>query len=266
MTAARDASSPTRRGPRLAADAATCYSRAVNTESTEGARPPHPIVTALPAFAVTGLDAALLALALGGLAALLAHPRALALLAVWLVGGVTLALLRPLRGHDAVAVEREAPYVLLVLFLIPLVTPPVAALDERLALWVLPGGATLRWAGVAISGAGLGVRIAAMAQLGARFSPRVALQRQHVLETHGLYAHLRHPGYAGAWLASLGGGLAFGSGLSLPLVAIMGWLLWNRAGREESMLERHFGDEYRGYRARTGRFVPRLVPSRAPRA
>jgi len=238
----------------------------VKTETTGGAGRPHPAVTVLLALTVTALDAALLAFALGGIAALLAHHRALALLALWAVGGVTLALLRPVRGHHAVEVERESPFVMLALFLIPLATPPAAALGERLALWALPGGALLRWAGVALSGAGLALRIAAMAQLGPRFSPRVALQRQHALETRGLYARIRHPGYAGAWLAALGGALAFGSALALPLVAAMGLLLWDRAAREESMLERHFGDEYRSYRGRTGRFVPPLVPARPPPA
>ena len=235
-------------------------------ETRQGRRPPHPVVRAALALVVTALDAALLALALGGLAPLLAHPRALALLALWALGAVTLALLRPVRGHDAATVERDPPFVLLALFLLPLLTAPIAALGERIALWPLPGGAPLRWFGVALSGAGLAVRIAAMAQLGSRFSPLLAVQREHALETRGLYARIRHPGYAGAWLASLGGALAFGSALALPLVAGMGLLLWSRAGREESMLERHFGDEYRSYRARTGRFVPRLVSSRAPRA
>jgi len=241
-------------------------SLAVMTEKTEGRRPPHPVARVALALAVTGLDAALLGLALGGLTPLLGHPRALVLLALWAAGGVTLALLRPVHGHDAVAVERDAPYVLAALFLLPLLTPPAAALGERLVLWPLPGGGALRWFGVALSGAGLALRIAAMAQLGPRFSPLVAMQREHALETRGLYAHIRHPGYLGAGLAALGGTLAFGSALALPLVAAMGLLLGARAGREESMLARHFGAEYLRYRARTGRFLPRLVPSRAPQA
>ncbi len=232
------------------------------TETREGRRPRNPIVSATLALGVTALDAALLALALGGLAPLLAHTRALALLVLWAVGGVSLALLHPVRGHDTVAVERDPAFVLVALFLIPLFTPPSAALGERMALWALPGGAALRWGGVALSGAGLALRIAAMAQLGPRFSPLIAMQREHALETSGLYQHIRHPGYVGAWLASLGAALAFGSALALPLVAAMGLLLWNRAGREESMLARHFGEEYRRYCARSGRFLPRLTPSR----
>lgn len=232
-------------------------SRAVTSSPPTGPRRPV-AVTVLMALVVSAVDAALLAWALGGFAALLAHHRALALLALWAVGGITLALLRPVRGHDAVAVERESPLVLLLLFLIPLTTPPLSALGERLALWILPGGLALRWAGVALSGAGLALRIAAMAQLGSRFSPRVAMQREHALETGGLYARVRHPGYTGAWLASFGGALAFGSALTLPLLLVMGALLWSRAGREETMLERHFGEAYRAYRARSGRFVPRV--------
>lgn len=233
-------------------------------QNAPGRRIPHPVVRAALALVVTGLDAALLALALGGVAPLLAHPRALALLAVWLVGAVTLALLRPVRGHDATAVERDPPFVLLALFLLPLLTPPVAAFGERVGWWPLSGAAPLRWFGVALSGAGLAVRIAAMAQLGSRFSPLVAVQREHALETHGLYARVRHPGYLGALLAALGGALAFGSAAGLPLVAVMGLLLWARAGREEVMLERYFGAAYLNYRARSGRFLPRLAPPRMP--
>jgi protein-S-isoprenylcysteine O-methyltransferase Ste14 len=32
-----------------------------------------------------------------------------------------------------------------------------------------------------------------------------------------------------------------------------------RTPREEAMLEAHFGEEYRAYRARTGRLLPRLT-------
>jgi len=228
------------------------------TEPIAAPRRPHPIVSAVLALLVTTLDALLLAIALGGIAPLLAHARAMTLLVLWAIGAVTLALLRPVRGTAAASVERESPLVLIALFLIPLLCPPLAALSERLEIWQLPGGAALRWAGVALAALGLGVRIAAMAQLGPRFSPLVALQKEHTLETRGLYARIRHPGYLGAWLAALGGALAFGGGMSLPLVAVMALLLNGRATREEAMLETRFADAYRAYRARSGRFLPGL--------
>lgn len=206
----------------------------------------------------TALDAALIGWALGGLAPLLAHPRALVLLAAWGVGTLILAGLRPVGRQDAVAVTRDGPGVLLALFVLPLLAAPVAALGERLGLWPVPGGPIVQWIGVALSSAGIALRIAAMAQLGTRFSPLVVLQRDHDLRTDGLYSVVRHPGYTGAILAALGGALAFDSALGLPASALMAVLLARRAGREEALLASRFGDDYRRYRERTGGFFPRL--------
>jgi protein-S-isoprenylcysteine O-methyltransferase Ste14 len=207
---------------------------------------------------VSALDAALLALALGGLGPLLSHPRALALVGCWTAAGLALALVRPARSREVAASTREPRVVLLLLGLLPFLTPPLAALGERIGAWPLPGGAALGWAGVALVAAGLGIRVAAMAQLGPRFSPLVAVQREHALETGGLYARVRHPGYLGAALATLGAVAAFGSGLGLlPLLPFL-VLLGARARREEALLERHFGEAWRAYRARSGAFLPRF--------
>jgi protein-S-isoprenylcysteine O-methyltransferase Ste14 len=69
---------------------------------------------------------------------------------------------------------------------------------------------------------------------------------------------VRHPGYLGSLLACAGAMLAFGSALALPLVAAFALLLRARIAREEALLERHFGDEWRAYRARTGALLPRV--------
>ncbi len=218
-------------------------------------------------FALLGLllEGALLALALGSVGALLVHLPALALLAVWTAGNFALAALRPVGRQDVVESRADLPLVMLLLFVVPLAATPVSALGERLRLLDQPWHAmpaalavAITWAGVAISALGLAVRIAAMLRLGARFSPRIALQRAHALETGGLYARVRHPGYLGAMLATLGGVLVFRSMLAWPLVALM-WLAETlRARREEALLEAHFGEPYRAYLARTGRFLPRL--------
>ena len=210
------------------------------------------------AFFVIAFDAALLALALGGPAALLRHPRALALLASWGISSLALGTLRPARDPDVVDRVSEARLLPLVLLLIPLLTVPVSAACERAGFLLLPTGAW-RWAGVALASAGLAIRIAAMAQLGRRFSPRLALQRDHALETRGLYSRIRHPGYLGSLLANLGGALAFGSWVGAIMVAALTVILRARTVREEEMLETRFGSEYRDYRARTGRFLPSLA-------
>ncbi len=208
------------------------------------------------------MDAALLALAIGGAAALLRHPRAPWLVAIWGASSIVLGLLHPVRTQDPVARAPDQRLVLLALFVIPLLTPPLGAFGERAGLWPLPGGETLRWAGVALTAGGLAIRIAAMVQLGSRFSPRITIQREHPLETRGLYARVRHPGYLGAWLATFGAALAFGSALGLIGAALMALALGSRMRREEALLERHFGAAYLRYRARTRAVLPRLGPSK----
>jgi protein-S-isoprenylcysteine O-methyltransferase Ste14 len=207
------------------------------------------------ALLATGLDAALLALALG-LPGLARHPRALALLGLWGIGAFVLAWLRPVKVHDPAELRRESPAFLLALAVVPLATPALSAWGERAGLWLLPGGMALRWAGVLISAFGLGLRIAAMARLGSLFSPFVAVQKQHTLATSGVYGRVRHPGYLGTWLASLGAILAFGSGAMLPLSLLLLGLLHVRLQREERVLESHFGDAFRQYRHRTGALFP----------
>jgi protein-S-isoprenylcysteine O-methyltransferase Ste14 len=221
-------------------------------------RPRHPLVTALLALTVTVFDGLLLALALGGLGALLNHPRALALLAVWATAGVTLALLHPVRSQDTVAEERDPAWRLALLFFLPLLIPPVAAWGERAGMLLLPPGDGLRWTGVGLAAFGLALRVLAMATLGTRFAPIPAVQREHPVEERGVYRRIRHPGYLGAWMAALGAVLAFGNNLALPLLILFAALLAARARHEEVLLERHLGDSYRAYRARTGAFLPRL--------
>jgi protein-S-isoprenylcysteine O-methyltransferase Ste14 len=218
-------------------------------------RPPLPSLVgrALLALAV---EAALLAWGLGGLAALLASPRALALLAIWGVTGITLSIVRPVRGQDIARAERD-PGAMVVLAVVPLAIPGVAAWGGRLGIWRLPAPELLGWAGVLLSALGLWIRVSAMRQLGARFSPLVALQREHGLETTGWYSFVRHPGYLGALLASWGAAITFGSALAVPLVLVMTIVQWRRAGREDALLASHFGDAWRAYAARTGALLPR---------
>lgn len=220
------------------------------------------LVFCLVALAV---DALLLGLALGGVRPLLAHPQAVALLVVWTASNFTLALRRPVSSQDVVRDSKDARFVMLALFLIPLFAPAVSALGERMGLAAAPWdalpssvAAALTWAGVVMTAAGLAIRITAMSRLGPRFSPHIAVQREHALETSGLYRRIRHPGYLGSLMATFGAVFAFQSMLAWPLLALMVVAQNARAGREEALLEAHFGEAYVRYRGRTGRFVPKL--------
>ena len=219
-------------------------------------RPPLPVLV-LRALLALAFEAALLAWGLGGFAALFASPRALALLAIWGVTGITLSITRPVRSKDTARAERD-PVPLVMLALVPLVIPAVAAYGGRAGFWPLPAADLLGWAGVVLSALGLWIRVSAMRQLGARFSPLVALQNEHALETTGWYARVRHPGYLGALLASFGAAITFGSALALPLFAVMAWFQWQRVRHEEKLLAGHFGEAWRSYSANTGAILPRL--------
>lgn len=216
--------------------------------------------TVLATAVVLGIDLGLLVLGVGGWRAFMHHPRAQALYAVWVLGTIALAWLRPFRGRDAVDTRRER-WVLLALFLVPAATPALSAWAERAALLPLPGGAGLRDVGLVLAAAGYALRIAAMRRLGARFSPLVEVQRRHALETGGLYARIRHPGYLGALLGELGVVLTFGSAATLPLALALAVALGVRIRHEEATLARHFGADWHAYRTRTGALLPR--PGRA---
>jgi protein-S-isoprenylcysteine O-methyltransferase Ste14 len=222
--------------------------------------PPIPLRLAR-ALLATACEALLLAWGLGGLDALWASKRALALLAIWFVSGAVLTVTRPVRGQAVAKAERDV-VAMLVLALVPLAIPSLAAYGGRIALWPLPWPDALGNLGVLLSGLGLALRIAAMRQLGARFSPLVAVQHEHTLETTGWYARVRHPGYSGALLASLGAAITFGSALALPLVGLMLLAQLARIRREEALLAAHFGQAWRDYAARTGALVPGLGRSR----
>jgi len=227
-------------------------------------RPPA-FVLVVRALIVLAFESALLAWGAGGPRALVASPRALVLIAIWGVVGVTLSFARPARGQDIVRAEKD-PLAMLALVLLPLAIPGVAAWGGRLRVWPLPAPELLGWTGVVLSAIGLALRVAAMRQLGVRFSPLLAVQREHALETTGWYARVRHPGYLGSLLASWGAALVFGSALALPLALVMTAFQWDRVRREEKLLAGQFGDAWRAYAAHTGALLPKLGGTRGTRA
>jgi protein-S-isoprenylcysteine O-methyltransferase Ste14 len=83
-------------------------------------------------------------------------------------------------------------------------------------------------------------------------------RREHTLVTHGPYRYVRHPFYDAVALAVVANGLAAANWFLLlgGLLAIA--LIVLRTSREEERLLARFGDSYRVYRARTGRFLPKI--------
>jgi protein-S-isoprenylcysteine O-methyltransferase Ste14 len=84
---------------------------------------------------------------------------------------------------------------------------------------------------------------------------------QHIV-TYGAYSRVRHPFYA-AFLLALFGALLFCPSLWTLLTLAYGLAIMNyTAAREEQKLAAsEFGEEYRAYMRRTGRFFPKLGSS-----
>jgi len=83
--------------------------------------------------------------------------------------------------------------------------------------------------------------------------------RHDRLCTNGPYRFVRHPIYAG-WilLGCPGFALMLNSWIILLLPVFMYFVYAILIRKEEAMMTAVFGEEYRRYAARTGRFIPRL--------
>jgi len=115
----------------------------------------------------------------------------------------------------------------------------------------------LRWLGVA--GAASSVVLVAWAHrtLGRQYSAELAIQKGHVLVTNGPYVRTRHPMYTGFNTFSLSMAV-ISSNLLLLLFAVLVALPFPWIAEEELMLLETFGEEYREYMRRTGRFFPKI--------
>lgn len=115
-----------------------------------------------------------------------------------------------------------------------------------------------RWIGVVLVGLGGLLVLWTFSNLGKNLTDTVVTRKDHSLVTSGPYRYVRHPFYLAGFVALLGGSLATANWfLLLSGLVPLGFLIVRTRIEEEKLIER-FGDEYRDYVARTGRFLPRL--------
>ncbi|MCC6297801.1 MAG: isoprenylcysteine carboxylmethyltransferase family protein [Anaerolineales bacterium] len=138
-------------------------------------------------------------------------------------------------------------------------TPLVYLINPTWMAWSKIGlPESVRWLGV-----GLGILCVVgiywlFSSIGSGITPTSATRKEHKLVTRGIYKYIRHPLYtigstfiisfgmmADNWFIALLGALAF-IGMAI------------RTPKEEANLISKFGDEYRDYMKRTGRFLPKL--------
>ena len=117
--------------------------------------------------------------------------------------------------------------------------------------------APARTLGVVLFVMGLFLRWSAIIYLGRFFTVNVAIASDHKLIDAGPYRFIRHPSYTGALMAFLGLGLCIGNGVSLAVLFVPIFLVFQHRMRiEEAVLLQGVGDQYRAYMNRTKRLIP----------
>jgi protein-S-isoprenylcysteine O-methyltransferase Ste14 len=168
-------------------------------------------------------------------------------------------VVRPLRVTDAP--HRYLESVLLVAgvilacdVLLNAIVPDAVA--QRWAVPAIRQSMVFRWLGLASMTGGLFLCGVAVMQMGTSWRIGIDRETPGSLVSGGVFQKVRHPIYAGMLLVASGMALVTGDLISIA-VAAAAWVGIPVQARleEEFLLSRH-GEEYRTYRARTGRFLP----------
>ncbi len=121
----------------------------------------------------------------------------------------------------------------------------------RLPMWV-------RWLGVGLGVIAALLLIVVFRSLGTNLTDTVVTRARHTLVTCGPYRWVRHPFYVAFTLAVAANSVVTANWfLALTGVVTVALIVVRTRTEEEKLIER-FGDAYRTYMERTGRFIPRL--------
>jgi protein-S-isoprenylcysteine O-methyltransferase Ste14 len=116
----------------------------------------------------------------------------------------------------------------------------------------------VRWLGV-----GIGVLCTLgiywlFSSIGTGITPTSATRQEHKLVTSGPYRWVRHPLYTIGSSMFIALGLMADNWFIMTLAILAFIAMATRTPKEEANLIERFGDEYRAYMKRTGRYLPKL--------
>ncbi len=94
--------------------------------------------------------------------------------------------------------------------------------------------------------------------IGNGITPTSATRKEHKLITNGIYRYIRHPLYTFGASMFVSFGMMADSWYIAALGVLTFIIMAIRTPKEEANLIEKFGDEYREYMKRTGRFFPKL--------
>jgi protein-S-isoprenylcysteine O-methyltransferase Ste14 len=116
----------------------------------------------------------------------------------------------------------------------------------------------LRWAGVSFLVVGSLLLAWTFRSLGRNLTDTVVTREKHTLVVHGPYRWVRHPLYSSAAMLVTALSLIAANWFFVASGTMLLCVLIMRTQIEEENLVARFGQSYRAYMARTGRFVPRI--------
>ena len=138
-------------------------------------------------------------------------------------------------------------------------SPFVYLINPKWMAWSklgLPEG--VRWLGVFIGLLCVGGVYWLFSSIGSGITPTSATRREHKLVTNGPYRWVRHPLYTVGSSMFVAFGMMADNWFIAGLGILTFILMAIRTPKEEANLIEKFGDEYREYMKRTGRFLPKL--------
>jgi protein-S-isoprenylcysteine O-methyltransferase Ste14 len=117
----------------------------------------------------------------------------------------------------------------------------------------------LRWVGAAVAVVAVWLGYLAHRTLGVNYTPTLKTREGHQLVVQGIYRWVRHPMYTSFFAYFVASFLLIANWLIGLFGVVYSLLVAERASHEERMMLDRFGEEYRQYMHRTGRFLPRLI-------
>jgi protein-S-isoprenylcysteine O-methyltransferase Ste14 len=124
----------------------------------------------------------------------------------------------------------------------------------------------LRWSGVGVGFIGACLLTWTFRNLGKNITDTVVTRKEHFLVTTGPYRWVRHPFYLSFAICMLANTLVTANWFVFASGSVVLVLLIIRTAKEEENLLSRFGDDYRNYMKKTGRFLPRLKTAGERRA
>ena len=116
----------------------------------------------------------------------------------------------------------------------------------------------VRWSGAGFCALSAALLLWTLPALGTNLTDTVVTRQHHTLVTRGAYRWIRHPFYVAMALVTIGAALIAANWFILASGVVVFALLALRSRVEEEQLAARFGDAYRDYQKRTGRFLPKI--------